>query len=78
LQTLGLIQATTGRDARERLLRLSDSGAKLAAARSPLEAERVGALLQALSTLERDAAVRGLQLLARAAQSLATSFGVST
>jgi DNA-binding MarR family transcriptional regulator len=78
LQALGLVQAKPGRDARERLLRLSEAGAKLAAARSPLEAERVGALLQALSTWERDAAVRGLQLLARAAQSLATSVGAST
>lgn len=77
LQALGLIHATPGRDARERLLHLSEAGAKLAAARSPLEAARVGALLQVLSPLDRDAAVRGLQLLARAAQSLATKVGAS-
>jgi DNA-binding MarR family transcriptional regulator len=78
LQTLGLIHATPGPDARQRLVRLSEAGATLAAARSPLEANLVGALLQALPTSERDRAVRGLQLLARAAHSLATGVGALT
>jgi DNA-binding MarR family transcriptional regulator len=73
LEALGLIHTTPGSDARVRKLRLSEAGSKLAAARSPLAPQRVNALLQALSPEQRLDAVRGLQLLAYAAQRVSAS-----
>ncbi len=70
LQALGLIQLTPGQDARVRKLTLTEEGVARASARSPLDAMRVRALLQALSSEQRLEAVRGLQLLAAAAQQI--------
>ena len=70
LEALGLIRATSGKDARVRMLSLTEAGVVRASARSPLDAMRVGALLQALSLEQRLDAVRGLQLLAAAAQQI--------
>ena len=70
LQALGLIRATPGQDARVRTLSLTEAGAARASARSPLDAMRVSALLQVLPVQQRLDAVRGLQLLAEAAQKI--------
>lgn len=57
-------------DARRVQLRLTESGARLRAQRSLLDPERVRAALARLPAPERDAAVAGVRLLARAAQEL--------
>ena len=59
-------------DARRAQLRLTDAGVRLRARRSLLDPDRVRAALQRLPEPERDAVVAGVQLLARAAQTLAT------
>jgi DNA-binding MarR family transcriptional regulator len=71
LQALGLIEAATDdNDHRRRTLRLSASGRRAVSADSPLDAERVRALLQAMPAEEAAHAVLGLQRLAEAARRL--------
>jgi DNA-binding MarR family transcriptional regulator len=55
------------RDARRLRLRISASGARIREANSVLDPERVRAMLSRLSAAERVAGVRGLEILARAA-----------
>jgi DNA-binding MarR family transcriptional regulator len=55
------------KDARRRLVRLTQSGRSALAANSVLDPERVAALLRRLSAEERSIAVAGLKLLAAAA-----------
>jgi len=57
-------------DARRASLRLTRAGVRLRAARSLLDPDRVRAALARLPRLDREAAVRGLRLLARAAGEL--------
>jgi DNA-binding MarR family transcriptional regulator len=60
-------------DGRRRLLRLTPAGVRLRSAQSVLEPERVQALLARLGVRERREGLRGLALLARAAQDLMTA-----
>jgi DNA-binding MarR family transcriptional regulator len=55
-------------DRRKVQLRLTDAGVRVCAANSVLEPTLVEEMLDALSAADRDAALRGLQLLARGAQ----------
>ena len=55
------------RDARRLRLRISASGARIRAANSVLDPERVRAMLSRLSAAERAEGVRGLEILAKAA-----------
>jgi DNA-binding MarR family transcriptional regulator len=55
-------------DARRRMVRLTPTGRSALAANSVLDPERVAALLARLGAAERDQAVAGLQLLAKAAR----------
>ncbi len=71
LHGLGLIAIGRGKDARERTITLTARGREAVAARSPLDAARVQALLEQLSTSERRQAVKGLNLLADAARRVA-------
>jgi DNA-binding MarR family transcriptional regulator len=57
-------------DKRQRELRLTARGAQAIASTSVLDENRVGKLLDQLASLERAQAVRGLQLLARAARQM--------
>lgn len=57
-------------DKRKRELRLTDRGAQAIAAASVLDAERVRQLLTKLSGSQRKEALRGLELLARAAREM--------
>ena len=57
-------------DARRVLLRLSEAGARMRALRSMLDPERVRAALGQMESQERESAVAGLRLLARAAGTL--------
>src|SRR4051794_27643908 len=57
-------------DKRQRELRLTERGAEAMAATSVLDEGRVGALIAQLKPAERNAAVNGLRLLARAAREL--------
>jgi DNA-binding MarR family transcriptional regulator len=68
LSALDLVEQRTAADARVRLLCLTRKGEAQARARSPLDAARVRDLLAALAADERVDAIRGLQLLAGAAQ----------
>lgn len=71
LVELGYINSDPAQsDKRHRELRLTQKGEEAMAATSVLEADRVAALLERLSEPERDAALRGLRLLARAAREL--------
>jgi DNA-binding MarR family transcriptional regulator len=63
-----IVQSATGGDRRTRTVRLTANGRRAVSERSPLVPERVNALLDCLRPAERDAAVRGLELLARAAR----------
>lgn len=63
-----IVQSAAGGDGRMRTVRLTASGRRAVSERSPLVPERVDALLACLRPAERDAAVRGLELLARAAR----------
>ncbi len=63
-------RARDERDARRVHLRLTESGARFRARRSLLDPDRVRAALARLPAPERDAAVAGVRLLARAAQEL--------
>lgn len=58
-------------DARRRTVRLTDTGRAALAADSVLEPERVATLLAELDSGERERAVEGLALLARAARRMA-------
>src|SRR3569833_433370 len=55
-------------DRRKVQLRLTDAGVRICAANSVLEPALVEEMLDALSTTDREAALHGLQLLARGAQ----------
>ena len=57
-------------DKRQRELRLTDRGAEAMASTSVLDADRVGMLAARLSDEEREIALKGLLLLARAAREL--------
>lgn len=71
LERLGyLSNQPEDRDKRRRELRLTPLGAEAIAATSVLDAVRVTALVKRLTPAERKAAVRGLALLARAAQEI--------
>ena len=71
LSELGyLTSKASDTDRRKRELRLTARGAEAIASTSVLNAERVQAMLDNLKPNERQAAVRGLALLARAARKL--------
>ena len=57
-------------DRRQRELRLTARGAEATASTSVLDKDRVRELLKRLNAQEREAALRGLQLLARAARQM--------
>jgi len=58
------------KDKRQREIKLTDQGAQAIAGTSVLNADRIRSLLQRLTRDERQAAVRGLSLLARAAREI--------
>ncbi|HSS19791.1 MAG TPA: MarR family winged helix-turn-helix transcriptional regulator [Pyrinomonadaceae bacterium] len=71
LEKLGYLSSKPAEnDKRQRELRLTSRGTRATAATSVLNAERVRALLDRLTPAERKAAVRGLDLLARAASGI--------
>ena len=71
LEKLGyLTNHPVATDKRQHELRLTERGAQAVSATSVLNAERVATLMQRLTRAERKAAVRGLELLARAAREL--------
>ncbi|HEV7921355.1 MAG TPA: MarR family winged helix-turn-helix transcriptional regulator [Thermoanaerobaculia bacterium] len=71
LVKLGYITSTPrDDDRRQRELRLTDRGAEAMASTSVLDAARVEVVLGKLSAAEREEAVRGLALLARAARAV--------
>jgi DNA-binding MarR family transcriptional regulator len=71
LERLGYLSSTPREgDRRRRELRLTDRGAEAMASTSVLDAALVEQLLSRLSGSEREAAVRGLGLLARAARAM--------
>lgn len=71
LANLGYITSTPREDdRRQRELRLTDRGAEAMASTSVLDAARVELVLGKLSAAEREEAVRGLALLARAARAV--------
>lgn len=73
LTELGLVRLGRGaRDQRERPVHLTAKGRRAVVARSPLDRERVAALLRRLTPREREQAVAGLDLLARAAREVRT------
>ena len=65
-----LVKSHTARDRRVVNLRLSMSGARAMQAGSVLETRRVAAMLARLTSAERQCALEGLALLARASRSL--------
>jgi DNA-binding MarR family transcriptional regulator len=70
LEARSLVTRERGRDRRRVLLRITEAGRELMSATSVLDAARVDALVKALPARERDAAVRGIELLAKAARKL--------
>jgi DNA-binding MarR family transcriptional regulator len=73
LESLGyLASAPAAADTRRRELTLTNRGAQAMASTLVLDEERVRRLLRNLSTEDREAAVHGLALLARAARELQT------
>jgi DNA-binding MarR family transcriptional regulator len=71
LEKLGYLSNTPAEnDKRQRELKLTVQGAAAVAATSVLNEERVRALVRKLSPAERELAVRGLGLLAKAARKL--------
>jgi DNA-binding MarR family transcriptional regulator len=73
----GYVRREPDREDRRRLLiRLTPDGARLKEARSVLDRDRVEALLQRLEPGERQRALDGLTLLARAAEGLLAERGV--
>lgn len=78
LGALGYLESSTDpRDARQRLLSLTPLGREAMSAASVLDSGRLVKLVSRLSPSERVAAVRGLELLARAAARHMTSRGRS-
>lgn len=72
LTKLGYIESTPlATDRRRKALRLTALGAKAMASTSVLNSERVRAMLSLLTQDERQTAVEGLTLLAKAARQLA-------
>jgi DNA-binding MarR family transcriptional regulator len=68
LEDAGYVERTRDReDARRLRLLLTDKGQRIREAHSVLDAEKVDAMLARLSDAERSDAIRGLELLARAA-----------
>lgn len=71
LTKLGYITSTPAADdKRQRELQLTDRGAEAMAGTSVLDEKRVARMLEQLSREERETAVRGLALLARAARAM--------
>jgi DNA-binding MarR family transcriptional regulator len=71
LVRLGYITSTPlSEDRRQRELRLTDLGAKAMSSTSVLDSERLEQLVSRLSAKEREEAIHGLSLLARAARDL--------
>ena len=71
LEKLGYLSSTpAANDKRQRELKLTARGAEAIAATSVLNANRVDALMKKLTRDERNAAVKGLALLARAAREI--------
>ena len=71
LTKLGYIESSViSSDRRRKNLRLTMLGAEAMASTSVLDAERVRALLTLLNASERQTAIKGLALLARAAREL--------
>ena len=71
LEKLGYLSSTPiETDKRQRELKLTSRGAEAISATSVLNAERVRSLVQKLTREERDTAVKGLALLARAARAV--------
>jgi DNA-binding MarR family transcriptional regulator len=71
LQKLGYITSTaSANDKRQRELRLTDRGAEAMASTSVLDGARVAAMLEQLDAREREEALRGLALLAKAARAM--------
>ena len=68
LETIGLASRT--RVGRKVELRITRAGVEHMQASSVLDADRVAALIAAVSARHRDEAVRGIELLAKAARSL--------
>lgn len=69
LERKGYVRRTRdAKDARRVLLRLTPAGLRVKQAQSVLEPERVRGMLAQLAPRDRDAALRGLALLAEAAQ----------
>jgi MarR family transcriptional regulator, organic hydroperoxide resistance regulator len=62
-----VLRERDSRDARRLRLRISASGARIREANSVLDPERVRAMLSRLSAAERSAGLRGLEILAKAA-----------
>lgn len=76
LTGLGLVdRRKSPTDARQVELRLTERGAEALAGGSVLDAGRLAALLALLSPVERKQAIRGLELLGRAARSLPKEAG---
>src|ERR1044072_9618529 len=71
LEKLGYLSSKPAeKDKRQRELKLTERGGEAIAATSVLNAARVRAVIKKLTPAERKAAVRGLELLARAAREL--------
>lgn len=71
LTKLGYIESRrVAKDRRRKELRLTPSGAKAMASTSVLDHERIRAMLVLLQPADRQAAVKGLSLLAKAARQL--------
>ncbi len=62
-----VLRERDSRDARRLRLRISASGARIREANSVLDPERVRSMLSRLSAAEQEAGVRGLEILAKAA-----------
>jgi DNA-binding MarR family transcriptional regulator len=62
-----VLRERDSRDARRLRLRISTSGARIREANSVLDPERVRSMLSRLSAADQEAGVRGLEILARAA-----------
>ncbi|MDX2149385.1 MAG: MarR family winged helix-turn-helix transcriptional regulator [Bryobacteraceae bacterium] len=66
LMECGFLSAERGEDGREQRLRLTEKGLEAMRGSSVLESDRLAEVLATLTVAERDAAVKGLQLLAEA------------
>jgi DNA-binding MarR family transcriptional regulator len=68
LEARGLVTRERGRDRRRVLLRITEAGGDLMQASSVLDATRVDELIRTVPPRDRDAAVHGIELLAKAAR----------